>query len=80
LTDEPFTRNDLITIQDPSNLKKFNLAEFHHVKNKLKIENEGRKADSYSNLIKCAYFIQVDIDLIFDFYLLADDRTASSSV
>ncbi|OXA59322.1 Peptidyl-prolyl cis-trans isomerase-like 2 [Folsomia candida] len=40
LTDQPFTRNDLITIQDPKNLKKFNFVDFHHVKNNLKIEDE----------------------------------------
>ncbi|GBN08273.1 Peptidyl-prolyl cis-trans isomerase-like 2, partial [Araneus ventricosus] len=37
LTDEPFTKNDIITIQDPSNLEKFNFNNFHHVKNKLSV-------------------------------------------
>lgn len=41
LTDEPFVRTDIITIQDPRNLKKFNMAEFHHVKNNLRILDEG---------------------------------------
>ncbi|KAK4018138.1 hypothetical protein OUZ56_000208 [Daphnia magna] len=40
LTDEPFTRQDIITLQDPSHLEKFNIANFHHVKNDQKIENE----------------------------------------
>lgn len=40
LTDEPFTRKDLITIQDPTCLDKFNLANFHHLKNDLKVVNE----------------------------------------
>ncbi|PRD26332.1 UNVERIFIED_CONTAM: Ppil2 [Trichonephila clavipes] len=35
LTDEPFVKNDIVTIQDPSNLEKFNFNNFHHVKNKL---------------------------------------------
>lgn len=41
LTDEVFTRQDMITLQDPSHLGKFNIANFHHVKNDQKIENEG---------------------------------------
>ena len=41
LTDEPFARKDLITIQDPSHLEKFNIANFHHVKHDQKIEDEG---------------------------------------
>ncbi|KAJ7382103.1 RING-type E3 ubiquitin-protein ligase ppil2, partial [Desmophyllum pertusum] len=40
LTDEPFTRKDIITIQDPTSLDKFNLANFHHLKNNLKVVNE----------------------------------------
>ena len=42
LTDEAFTRNDIITLQDPKDLKKFNMAEFHHVKNNLRIMDEGK--------------------------------------
>ncbi len=42
LTDEPFLRTDIITIQDPRNLKKFNMADFHHVKNNLRIMDEGK--------------------------------------
>lgn len=40
LTDEPFQRNDLIVLQDPTNLSKFNLATFHHIKNNLRVEDE----------------------------------------
>ncbi|XP_064612285.1 LOW QUALITY PROTEIN: RING-type E3 ubiquitin-protein ligase PPIL2-like [Liolophura sinensis] len=40
LTDEPFTRKDLITIQDPTNLDKFNISSFYHVKNNLKVEDD----------------------------------------
>ena len=32
LDDVPFTRSDVITLQDPHNLDKFNLASFHHIK------------------------------------------------
>jgi peptidyl-prolyl cis-trans isomerase-like protein 2 len=42
LSDEPFQRKDLITLQDPSNLEKFNLSTFHHLKNNLKVENESK--------------------------------------
>ncbi|KAF8568469.1 hypothetical protein P879_07866 [Paragonimus westermani] len=34
LTSEPFTKNDIITIQDPANLDKFNISAFYHVQNK----------------------------------------------
>jgi peptidyl-prolyl cis-trans isomerase-like protein 2 len=42
LNDEPFQRKDLITLQDPNNIEKFNLSTFHHLKNNLKVENEGQ--------------------------------------
>lgn len=37
LTDETFARSDIITIQDPSNLDKFNLQTFHYLKHDLKL-------------------------------------------
>ena len=40
LNDEPFTRGDIITLLDPKNYTKFNLANFHHIKNSIKLENE----------------------------------------
>ncbi|XP_045542878.1 RING-type E3 ubiquitin-protein ligase PPIL2 [Papilio machaon] len=40
INDTPFTRSDIITIQDPSNLTKFNISNFHHIKNNLKVETE----------------------------------------
>jgi peptidyl-prolyl cis-trans isomerase-like protein 2 len=36
LTDEPFTKKDIITIQDPTNLSKFNMNNFHYIKENLK--------------------------------------------
>lgn len=41
LDDTPFTKNDIIVIQEPNKLAKFNIASFHHVKNSLKVETEG---------------------------------------
>ncbi len=41
LTDEPFTRGDIITIQDPTDLQKFDVSQFHHVKNSLTVDEEG---------------------------------------
>jgi len=40
LTDEPFVKSDVIVIQDPRNMTKFNLSSFHHVKNSLKVDDE----------------------------------------
>lgn len=43
ISDEPFERKDIITLQDPSNLAKFNIASFHHIQNNLRVETEGRR-------------------------------------
>nr|XP_019961230.1 PREDICTED: peptidyl-prolyl cis-trans isomerase-like 2 [Paralichthys olivaceus] len=48
LSDEPFTRKDIITLQDPTNLDKFNVSDFFHVKNNLKVldpDEEKAKLD-----------------------------------
>lgn len=42
VNDTPFARSDIITIQDPNNLNKFNISTFHHVKNNLRVETEGK--------------------------------------
>ncbi|XP_016146770.1 peptidyl-prolyl cis-trans isomerase-like 2 [Sinocyclocheilus grahami] len=51
LTDEPFTRQDLITLQDPTNLDKFNVSDFFHVKNNMKVldpdEEKAKQSPSY---------------------------------
>lgn len=39
LTDEDFTRKDIITIQDPTSLDKFNISNFHHIKNSITVPN-----------------------------------------
>ena len=43
LTDQPFTRNDIITIQDPKHLDKFNIQSFAHLKNEWKLDDEDEK-------------------------------------
>ena len=43
--DEPFTRKDLIHLQDPLNLSGRNLAEFDHVKRELVVDEEARAAE-----------------------------------
>ncbi|XP_034949000.1 RING-type E3 ubiquitin-protein ligase PPIL2 [Chelonus insularis] len=40
INDQPFTRADIITLQNPSDASKFNLSRFHHIKNNLKVEDE----------------------------------------
>ena len=42
MNDEPFARKDLITLQDPSNTNKNNLNNFHHLKNSLKVDDDGK--------------------------------------
>merc|ERR1712150_256363 len=53
LTDEPFVRNDIIELQNPKNYTKFNLANFHHIRNSIKLENtelERAKTDPKARL------------------------------
>jgi peptidyl-prolyl cis-trans isomerase-like 2 len=45
LTDEPYTKKDLIHLQDPLNLSGKNLAEFDHVKHGRMAEEELEKAE-----------------------------------
>ncbi|KAG4079401.1 hypothetical protein HA402_008093 [Bradysia odoriphaga] len=45
VNDEAFTRKDIITIQDPSALEKFNISTFHHIKRKLRVETEEEKLE-----------------------------------
>ncbi len=50
LTDEPFVKKDIITIQDPSNLTKFNIQSFYYLKKNLKWtedDSEERKNPNY---------------------------------
>ncbi|XP_028028823.1 RING-type E3 ubiquitin-protein ligase PPIL2 [Bombyx mandarina] len=52
--DTPFAaRNDIITIQDPQNLAKFNISNFHHIKHNLRVETEEEialKKDPHARL------------------------------
>lgn len=45
ITDQAFERKDIITLQDPTNLSKFNISNYHHVKNNLRIETEEEIAE-----------------------------------
>ncbi|XP_062896978.1 RING-type E3 ubiquitin-protein ligase PPIL2 [Mobula hypostoma] len=48
LSDEPFTREDIITLQDPTNVDKFNVSNFFHVKRGIKVpdpDEEKAKSD-----------------------------------
>ena len=44
VNDEPFTRKDIITIQDPENLGARDLREYDYVKKDKKVEGESRRA------------------------------------
>jgi peptidyl-prolyl cis-trans isomerase-like protein 2 len=51
ITDQPFTKADLVTLQDPTDLGKFNMSSFHHLKNSLTVgeeeEERARKNPTY---------------------------------
>lgn len=42
LNDQPFERKDIIVLQDPNDLSKFNISSFHHIKKNIRVETEGR--------------------------------------
>lgn len=42
LTDEPFERKDIITLQNPQDLTKFNISNFNHIKENKRVETEGK--------------------------------------
>jgi len=46
VSDEEFTRGDLIILQDPNNLEKQNLAEFKNVKDKEEEEANGKAPEN----------------------------------
>ena len=53
ISDQEFTRKDIITIQDPSDLEKFNFANFEHFRKKLRLiddEDELKSNDSKNTL------------------------------
>lgn len=43
--DTPFTRKDIITIQDPNNIEKFNISTFYHIRKQLRVETEEEKLE-----------------------------------
>ncbi|KAI8139556.1 peptidyl-prolyl cis-trans isomerase-like 2 [Fennellomyces sp. T-0311] len=53
MTDEPFTKKDIIMLQDPHNLDKRNMSNFHYLKNDMKVvdaaEERARK-DPMNNI------------------------------
>ncbi|CAG8571872.1 11961_t:CDS:10 [Funneliformis caledonium] len=49
LSDEPFTRKEIITIQDPHNLEVRNLSNFYYLKNNLKLKDD-ESSDPLSNI------------------------------
>lgn len=45
INDQPFTRKDIITVQDPSQLEKFDISKFYFIRNKLRVETEEEVAE-----------------------------------
>lgn len=48
INDKPFKRTDIITVQNPVYLDKFNIQSFHHLKNGLKLEDD-KESKKYIN-------------------------------
>ena len=51
LTDEPFTRKDIITLQDPHQIMNRNINDFYHLKNDLKVEESTETKESMISAI-----------------------------
>lgn len=51
ISDEEFTRKDIITIQDPANLDKFNFANFEHVRKNLRIVDDEDELNDSKNIL-----------------------------
>lgn len=43
ITGESFTRKDIIVLQDPGKLDKFNISKFYHVQQNVKVDSEAEK-------------------------------------
>lgn len=41
LTGESFVRKDIIVLQDPGKLDKFNISNFYHIQKNVKVDTEG---------------------------------------
>lgn len=61
LTDEPFVRKDIITIQDPSDVEKRNLSDFHHLKKNLKVIEDDEVASKDTLNLKSITPVTKDI-------------------
>lgn len=59
INDQPFIRQDIITIQDPNDAMKFNLSTFHHIKNNIRVEDEGKLLLSLDKIISILVFINI---------------------
>ena len=66
LTDEPYQRKDLIIVQDPALTDKFNLNSFHHIKNKLKVDDDGKLTycTFISKVFYRPYLVEIYINVI----------------
>ncbi|CAD7014882.1 unnamed protein product [Ceratitis capitata] len=45
IDDSPFTRKDIITIQDPHHLEKFDISRFHHIRKNLRVLSEEEQLE-----------------------------------
>lgn len=52
ISSEPFTKSDIITIQDPQKLEKYDMSTFYHIKEKIKLvdeeDEEAKKSSTYT--------------------------------
>lgn len=55
LNDVPFLRKDIITLQDPNNIEKFNMEAFHHVK--FNVHTQEEIAEEKRQMEKPSYFL-----------------------
>ena len=82
LTDEPFAKKDIITIQDPNNLNKFNMSNFFYLKENLKWEKEAsasEKSDPNFYLKAISNEAKSALDELRSSYVAPSTSTSSSN-
>ena len=50
VTDEPFTKADIVTLQDPHNVEGRDLSTFHHLQNNLKADVDETEGGALSGI------------------------------
>nr|ACO11612.1 Peptidyl-prolyl cis-trans isomerase-like 2 [Caligus rogercresseyi] len=82
LNDEPFTRSDIIIIQDPKDFEKFNLANYYHIKHKVRLEDDDilrAKTDPKARIKNANAETQDTLKELEDTYVEENDKNVDKA-